>query len=167
MLKSVKVPVYYQRYMPCKGCHQLDLISDVDLPSRRGSRETFSSRVRRTELSHVQQIWALNIIMLMSFDGSWLFLLLGALTPISPSSPIQQSVQQSCGPNNVVVRKEWYVVSLFHGRLDPVDIFCRGELTPTERIAYIDAVRCMQEQPQRLSREDFPGVRNRFDDFVA
>jgi tyrosinase len=43
----------------------------------------------------------------------------------------------------------------------------RGELTPAERIEYTDAVLCMQKQPQHLPREEFPGVRNRFDDFVA
>jgi hypothetical protein len=43
----------------------------------------------------------------------------------------------------------------------------RGELTSAERIEYTDAVLCMQKQPQQLPREEFPGVRNRFDDFVA
>lgn len=43
----------------------------------------------------------------------------------------------------------------------------RGELTPSQRIDYTDAVLCMQKQPQHLPREEFPGVRNRFDDFVA
>ncbi|KAJ5754005.1 uncharacterized protein N7511_008158 [Penicillium nucicola] len=55
----------------------------------------------------------------------------------------------SCGPINQATRKEW------------------GQLTPAERIEYTDAVLCMQKQPQHLPREDFPGVRNRFDDFVA
>lgn len=36
-----------------------------------------------------------------------------------------------------------------------------------ERIDYIDAVLCMQEKPQQLSRKEYPGVQNRFDDFVA
>lgn len=45
--------------------------------------------------------------------------------------------------------------------------FARGELSRAERIAYTDAVLCMQRQPQHLPREEYPGVRNRFDDFVA
>ncbi|CAG8163098.1 unnamed protein product [Penicillium olsonii] len=42
-----------------------------------------------------------------------------------------------------------------------------GELTKSERIDYTDAVLCLQKKPQHLPREEYPGVRNRFDDFVA
>lgn len=166
-LKNVKGPVYFPRYMPRKGCHSVWSYKRHRFTKSTGASRNISGRVRHTDLSDVQPIWALSIIMLISLDGSWLFLLLGALASILPSCAVQQLVQRSCRPKDVVVRKEWYVVSSFHGRLDPVDVICRGELTPAERIDYTDAVRCMQQQPQRLSREDFPGVRNRLDDFVA
>lgn len=46
-------------------------------------------------------------------------------------------------------------------------ILHRGELERAERIDYTNAVLCLQGKPQHLPREEYPGVRNRFDDFVA
>ncbi|KAF7183614.1 hypothetical protein CNMCM7691_003893 [Aspergillus felis] len=54
-----------------------------------------------------------------------------------------------CSPATVEVRKEW------------------GELTPDARIDYITAVTCMKQKPPVLPPKHFPGVQNRYDDFVA
>ncbi|KAF7717663.1 Uncharacterized protein PECH_002957 [Penicillium ucsense] len=40
-------------------------------------------------------------------------------------------------------------------------------MTPTERKSYTDAVLCLARKPPRLSTALYPGVRSRFDDFVA
>jgi len=70
-----------------------------------------------------------------------------------------------CSRYNEAARKEWYVFDKYFetNRLT----YYRGELTPDQRTEYTNAVLCMQKQPQQLPREEFPGVRNRFDDFVA
>ncbi|KAJ5493355.1 N-acetyl-6-hydroxytryptophan oxidase ivoB [Penicillium diatomitis] len=47
-------------------------------------------------------------------------------------------------------------------------LISRGELSPAERIHYTDAVRCLMRLPPKLAAVgSFPGVRSRFDDFVA
>ena len=43
----------------------------------------------------------------------------------------------------------------------------RGEMPPAQRISYTNAVWCLMKKPPQLRTEDYPGVRNRFDDFVA
>lgn len=43
----------------------------------------------------------------------------------------------------------------------------RGEMAVSERINYTDAVKCLTRKPPRLPTKDYPGVRSRFDDFVA
>lgn len=46
--------------------------------------------------------------------------------------------------------------------------FCfRSALSKGERREYIDAVLCLMDSPPLTSTSEFPGVRNRFDDFVA
>lgn len=40
-------------------------------------------------------------------------------------------------------------------------------MAPTERISYTDAVLCLQRLPPHLPTAEYPGVRSRFDDFVA
>jgi tyrosinase len=40
-------------------------------------------------------------------------------------------------------------------------------LTPAERIDYIDALHCLAEKPPVYDTHTYPGVRNRWDDFVA
>ena len=54
----------------------------------------------------------------------------------------------SCDIGSAVVRKEWL------------------SLSDDEKIAYTDAVRCLQETPS-LSGSEVPGAKSRFDDFVA
>ncbi|KAE8370232.1 hypothetical protein BDV27DRAFT_152389 [Aspergillus caelatus] len=55
----------------------------------------------------------------------------------------------SCIKGKVTTRKEW------------------RELDETERIEYINAIYCLRERPSYLPNEEFPGVRDRLDDFVA
>jgi tyrosinase len=54
----------------------------------------------------------------------------------------------SCDLKNAVVRKEWL------------------SLGDDEKIAYIDAVKCLQNTPS-ISGPTVPGAKSRFDDFVA
>ncbi|KAK4935227.1 hypothetical protein LTR10_023689 [Elasticomyces elasticus] len=42
-----------------------------------------------------------------------------------------------------------------------------GSLTSGERIAYIDAVKCMQQKPSNFAPGVVPGAKSRFDDFSA
>ncbi|KAI7924943.1 hypothetical protein M9X92_003519 [Pyricularia oryzae] len=55
----------------------------------------------------------------------------------------------SCTPETVKVRKEW------------------GALSRDEKLAYIDAVKCLQSKPGKTPADLAEGVRTRFDDFVA
>ncbi|KAI5863699.1 Di-copper centre-containing protein [Durotheca rogersii] len=57
--------------------------------------------------------------------------------------------RQKCTPSTISVRREW------------------GTLSKAERKAYTDAVLCLQRLPARTPTSDVPGVRSRFDDFVA
>lgn len=43
----------------------------------------------------------------------------------------------------------------------------RSALSKGERREYIDAVLCLMDKPPLVSTSEFPGVRNRYDDFVA
>ncbi|KAJ5644069.1 domain di-copper centre [Penicillium longicatenatum] len=73
-----------------------------------------------------------------------LLLSLGTLVSAAWVTP-----QPACNPHNMVIRKEW------------------GEMAPAERINYTDAVLCLQRLPPHLPTAKYPGVRSRFDDFVA
>ncbi|KAE8353189.1 hypothetical protein BDV28DRAFT_165125 [Aspergillus coremiiformis] len=55
----------------------------------------------------------------------------------------------SCSPEEAVTRKEW------------------RELDNLQRREYIDAIRCLRKRPSVLPNEEFPGVRDRLDDFIA
>ena len=46
-------------------------------------------------------------------------------------------------------------------------VIYRGSLSKQDRKEYINAVRCMQTRPSRLDPAQFPGARNRYDDFVG
>lgn len=74
--------------------------------------------------------------------------------------------ERPCGNHSRDVRKEWCVFS-DSLRTNRELTSHRGELKRAERIDYTNAVLCMQGKPQHLPREEYPGVRNRFDDFVA
>ncbi|KAI1371304.1 Di-copper centre-containing protein [Hypoxylon crocopeplum] len=56
---------------------------------------------------------------------------------------------QACTPKNLTVRRAW------------------GALNETERKAYTDAVLCLQALPGKTPTNLVPGVRSRYDDFVA
>ncbi|CAI7616175.1 unnamed protein product [Penicillium glandicola] len=89
---------------------------------------------------------------MVGFYQSFLVIALGGL--VSADSLTDTNIcislaEQFCGKQNTAVRKEW------------------GELERDQRIDYTNAVLCMQQQPQHLPREKYPGVRNRLDDFVA
>lgn len=43
----------------------------------------------------------------------------------------------------------------------------RGNLSKSERKQYIDAVLCLSKKPPITPLSEFPGVRSRYDDFVA
>lgn len=43
----------------------------------------------------------------------------------------------------------------------------RRTLELAERLQYIEAVKCLMEKPPQTSTKDVPGVRNRFEDFLA
>jgi hypothetical protein len=43
----------------------------------------------------------------------------------------------------------------------------RGDLTKKQRKEYIAAVLCLQKKKGIVSRQEYPGVRSRYDDFVA
>jgi len=55
----------------------------------------------------------------------------------------------NCTLENAAVRREW------------------SDLTVTEREDYTKAVLCLMSKPGRAPKDKAPGVRNRFDDFVA
>ncbi|KAF7594647.1 hypothetical protein BBP40_008737 [Aspergillus hancockii] len=59
------------------------------------------------------------------------------------------TVAASCTPEKALVRKEW------------------RELSYTERADYIDAIWCLRHLPSTLPNEEFPGARDRLDDFVV
>ncbi|KAJ5565778.1 hypothetical protein N7535_007416 [Penicillium sp. DV-2018c] len=101
---------------------------------------------------------------MVAFYQSWLVVVFGLLAVVD-SSHIHIS-NGLCGKHNTAVRKEWFVFLRVQNQLSRTDVR-RGELKRAERIDYTDAVLCMQRRPQHLPREDYPGVRNRFDDFVA
>lgn len=44
---------------------------------------------------------------------------------------------------------------------------CRSDLSPKERIAYIDAVLCFQAKPPITPSSFAPGARSRYDDFIV
>ncbi|KAF9891369.1 hypothetical protein FE257_004225 [Aspergillus nanangensis] len=55
----------------------------------------------------------------------------------------------SCNPNAATTRREW------------------GSLHPAQRTEYIDAILCLRHRPSVIPSSQYPGVRDRLDDFVA
>ncbi|RYN81586.1 hypothetical protein AA0117_g2247 [Alternaria alternata] len=55
----------------------------------------------------------------------------------------------SCTKDKLRVRREW------------------GDITASEKRAYIAAVQCITKAPSKLSPTQYPGAKTRFDDFVA
>jgi len=44
---------------------------------------------------------------------------------------------------------------------------CRGDISTTERKAYLDGVLCLLNTPSKLDPARYPGAKNRYDDFVV
>ena len=108
---------------------------------------------------------------MIGFYPSFLVIALGVLVSAVDFSLFDINIdiplpERPCGNHNRDVRKEWCVFSGSR-RTNRQLTLHRGELKRAERIDYTNAVLCMQGKPQHLPREEYPGVRNRFDDFVA
>ncbi|KAE8140114.1 hypothetical protein BDV38DRAFT_280578 [Aspergillus pseudotamarii] len=73
----------------------------------------------------------------------------GLLLVLSATAGIALATSAACTSENALVRKEW------------------RELEDAERKDYIEAVLCLRDRPSILSNEDYPGVQDRWDDFVA
>ncbi|KAE8371595.1 hypothetical protein BDV26DRAFT_298650 [Aspergillus bertholletiae] len=73
----------------------------------------------------------------------------GLIPIISAISGVALATSEACDPEKAIVRKEW------------------RELEDTEKTDYIDALWCLRGRPSTLPNEDFPGVLDRWDDFVA
>ncbi|GAB7350570.1 hypothetical protein MBLNU459_g1146t1 [Dothideomycetes sp. NU459] len=54
-----------------------------------------------------------------------------------------------CTSENTLVRKEW------------------GSMSKSARVAYTDAVTCLQSLPSQLDSATYPGAKSRYDDFMA
>ncbi|KAK6856634.1 hypothetical protein PG995_006821 [Apiospora arundinis] len=61
----------------------------------------------------------------------------------------ERGVAQTCSLENAVIRREY------------------STLTSTEKLAYTSAVKCLMAKPALTPLEAAPGVRSRYDDFVA
>jgi tyrosinase len=86
-----------------------------------------------------------------------------ALSNLKSYSKVSSS-PGGCTVENAIKRKEWYENFL--------DIFQRsdqnrGDLSKVERKEYIDAVLCVSKKPSQGPVKEFPGLRTRYDDFVA
>lgn len=75
--------------------------------------------------------------------------------------------KRSCDMSNVSVRREWYVSPLISRYWDFALTIHRGDLSKKERREYINAVLCLQRKEAITPRAEVPGVRTRYDDFVA
>lgn len=69
-----------------------------------------------------------------------------------------------CRPAQASSRKDWYVL---HPSPHIQANIPRDDLSTQERTDYIDAVWCLRGRPAVLPNDQYPGVRDRHDDFVA
>ncbi|KAL4947946.1 tyrosinase central domain protein [Aspergillus filifer] len=72
-----------------------------------------------------------------------------ASLPVPTITSAEPERQGQCTPENALVRKEW------------------SALTIDEQQGYIDALWCLRKKPSVLSSDEYPGVKDRVDDFVA
>jgi hypothetical protein len=69
----------------------------------------------------------------------------------------------SCTLENAVKRQEWYLQHhIYHSYTDNT----RHDLSIAQREEYIRAVLCLQSLPPKADKTKYPGVNNRYDDFV-
>ncbi|KAL4802648.1 tyrosinase central domain protein [Aspergillus unguis] len=85
----------------------------------------------------------------MRFISSLAALAAVPLALAAPVSPDTIPGDQQCTPENALVRKEW------------------SNFTVAEQQDYVDALWCLRSKPSVLPRDQFPGVLDRLDDFVA
>ena len=73
--------------------------------------------------------------------------------------------QSGCTSANIAVRREWYVLSL------PLPLTLltipRSTLPTTQKLSYINAVKCLRRLPPLSPPSFAPGARSRFDDYQA
>lgn len=58
-------------------------------------------------------------------------------------------------------------LSLSRGQEGSADSTPRGDISATEKKAYIAALLCLLERPSKLDKTRFPGAKSRYDDFVV
>jgi tyrosinase len=72
-----------------------------------------------------------------------------AAAPATASAAAATNYGPGCSPSKLLVRQEW------------------NTLSNAQKSNYISAVLCLQKKPPRFPKSFAPGVRSRFDDFVA
>lgn len=77
----------------------------------------------------------------------------------------------TCTKEKLQIRREWYVLCLVFSPHGPflfhkTNIIPRGDLSVGDKLAYIAAVKCLINRPSQYDRNQYPGARTRFDDFV-
>jgi len=73
-----------------------------------------------------------------------------------------------CTLETAGVRKEWYVglKSAFLPQCSNFR-FDRGDMTNEQRLDFINATLCLMNAPSKAPKDQFPGARTRYDDFMA
>ncbi|KAK4218933.1 hypothetical protein QBC37DRAFT_304492 [Rhypophila decipiens] len=66
-----------------------------------------------------------------------------------PNLDAQLAKSKTCTKDKLEVRKEW------------------GDLSATDKKAYIAAMLCIMQKPSKLDKTKFPGAQSRYDDFVV
>jgi hypothetical protein len=80
--------------------------------------------------------------------------------------------RSKCTSATISTRTEWYIFP-YHSWLQILLLSLTGwtvvggSLTKPQRLDYIQAVQCMLQTPPLLDQTQYPGVRNRMDDFTA
>lgn len=92
----------------------------------------------------------------MHFAGFYQLIVLAILSDSALAAP-----KDRCGPKETLIRKEWSVTIV--SCLLKLTVR-RQNLNKLEKKAYINAVRCLQQQPPQLASL-YPGSKSRFDDF--
>lgn len=83
------------------------------------------------------------------------------------SDAARRTSGSGCTPQNLSIRREWYVVVLDNMKVIFAHAYFRGALSRTERKAYTDAVVCLQNKAAHATADFAPGAKSRFDDWVA
>jgi tyrosinase len=73
----------------------------------------------------------------------------------------------ACSLSTATIRRDWYVWVFPSQVCKYANIGFRAALSKKERLAYIDAVKCLQSKPSQSDPNWAPGAKTRYDDFVA